>query len=134
MLSDTAAFRELEARWLNRYPSLRNAILKVLNESEAKSFKHFEEAQARMFDHLEGQAKCFQNEQNVFFKHLKARDKRHDKKVKELILQNCDLIVGSFLFCLFTGFLIFRQDAVLGERTKRMKLEGKYNVQGALGM
>jgi len=134
MFADSAAFRELEARWLNRFPSLRNALLKVLNESEARCFKDYKEAQARLFDRWEGRAKSLHNEQNVFLKHLKARDKRHDKKVKELILQNCDLIVGSSLFYLSTRFLILQQDAVLEEMTKRIKLEGNYNVRGALGM
>ncbi|PUU80431.1 hypothetical protein B9Z19DRAFT_1063467 [Tuber borchii] len=115
MLEDSVAFQELEARWLNRCPSLRNAMLKVLNESEARSFKRYEETLAGMSDHLAGQEKFLQEGQNELFKHLKARDKRHDKKVKELILRNADLI-----------------DALLEERTKRMKLEGKYNVWGAL--
>jgi len=107
MLADSAAFQELEAKWLNRFPSLRNALLKVLNESEAKSFKLLREEQARMFDNLDGQAKCIQKGHTVFLKHFKAKEKRYDKTVEELILQNCDLIVGSSLFCLTTRFLIF---------------------------
>ncbi|PUU80429.1 hypothetical protein B9Z19DRAFT_1123616 [Tuber borchii] len=112
---DSAAFREFEGRWLDLCPSLRNALLRVLNERDPKSFKFFEEEQARMSDHLESQARPTLNRQNVFLKHLEARDKRHDEKVKELILHNCDL-----------------RDAALEERTKRLKVEGRYNVRGAL--
>ncbi|PUU76065.1 hypothetical protein B9Z19DRAFT_1109681 [Tuber borchii] len=115
MFADSAAFRELEAKWFNRFPSLRNALLRVLHENGAMSFKHFEEEQVKMFKYLEGQTKCFQNENTVFLKHFKAKEKRQDKEVKELIMQNCDLI-----------------DAALQERTKRMKSEAKYNVRGAL--
>ena len=134
MLADSAAFRELETGWLNHSPSLRDAMLKVLKESEAKSFKLLKEAQASLFKRLEGQSKLFENEQIVFLKHLGAREKRLEKKAEELSLQNYHLIVGLSLFRLSTDFLIFQQDAVLEGRTRWMKLEGKYNVRGALGM
>lgn len=103
MLADSAAFRDLEARWLNSCPSLRNAMLKVLNENEARFCKLLKEAQAGIFDQLEGQAKFIQKGHSVFLKHFEAIDKRREKKIEELILQNCDLIVRSSLFCLSTG-------------------------------
>lgn len=103
MFVDSAAFRELEARWLNSCPSLRNDMLKVLNESEARCFKFYKEAQAGMLDQLEGQAEFLQKGHTMFLKHFKAIDERREKKIDELIMQNFDLMVRSSLFCLSIG-------------------------------
>jgi len=103
MPAGSAVFRELQARWLNSCPSPRRAMPKAPNESEARPPKPPKEAQARMVDQLERQAKFLRKEQSVFLEHFKAIDERREKKIEELILQNCDLIVRSSLFRLVTG-------------------------------
>ena len=108
MLAYSAALEELEAKWFKRCLDQRSALLKVLKESEARSFERSEEEHARMFNQLEDQIKSFHNQRTALLKHFDAKQQRHEKKVEELVQQNCDLLVGSPLLRLSTGFLIFQ--------------------------
>ncbi|PUU78229.1 hypothetical protein B9Z19DRAFT_1193493 [Tuber borchii] len=115
MLAYSEALEKLEAKWFKRCLDQRGALLKVLKESEARSFKRSEEEHARMFNQLEDQVKSFHNQRTALLKHFDVKQQLHEKKVEELVQQNCDLL-----------------DAALDERTVRMKSQGKYNACGAL--
>jgi len=123
MLGCGAAVKELEAKWSNRYLGLRNALLRDCPEE-----------QATMLYFLENQVKSLSDGHEDFLKYFKKKQERYDKCTKELIRECFERLVGSSQLCLTPSFLIFQQGLALEERTKRMKLEGKYNVQGALGV
>jgi len=95
--------------------------------SDFMYFKYSVEAQDRLYKFLEGRAKSLSDE------HI-AKQERYDQRVEKLNWQIVDLQVRSSLLLLSISFLIFQQILVMKEITKRMKLEGKYNVQGVLGM
>jgi len=105
-LAYSAALEKLEAKWFKRRLDQRDALLKVFRESEARSFKRSEEEHARMFNQLEDQVKSFHDQRTALLKNFDAKQQQHERKVEELVQQNCYLLVGSPLLRLSTGFLI----------------------------
>ena len=93
-----------------------------------------QEQQAILSQHFEDQLKHSREQQDALLKRLQEQEQQCQKRVEQKDIQNRELLVGSSLFSFSTDFLIFQQCAALEERTERMKLEGSYNVRGALGV
>ena len=126
--------KELEVMWLRRSQEQSVRLFKIFEQSKAVWSKRSEERQAKILNQFENQLKTFNKQWATLFKNFDAEQKELRAKTDQLALKNRDLFVGLSLLYLCTRFLILQQNAALEERTERMKLEGNYNVRGALGM
>ncbi|PUU72885.1 hypothetical protein B9Z19DRAFT_1069416 [Tuber borchii] len=87
---------------------------------------------ARSLEQFEGKLKRNWEQQDPLLKQFQELKQQFQMRVEQKNIQNHKLLVGSSLLSPSTRFLIFQQCAALEERTKRMKLEGRYNACGAL--
>ena len=96
-----------EALWLKRCLDQRGALIRIFKGSEVRVLKRAAE-HTRKFNQLEDRAKSFDDQLTALLKLVDAKQQQHEKKVEVLVQQNCDLLVGSSLLRLSTGFLIFQ--------------------------
>ncbi|PUU80420.1 hypothetical protein B9Z19DRAFT_1079508 [Tuber borchii] len=115
MLAYNSALEELELTWFRRSQEQSIKLLKIFEESKAVWSKSSEEKQAKLRKEFNDQIKAFSKQWATLHKDFGAEQKQFEVKADQLALQNRDLL-----------------KAALEERSERMKLEGNYNVRGAL--
>ena len=107
-LAYSAALEELETKWFKHCLDQRSALRKAFKEHEDWCFKGIEEEHTRRFNLIEDQVKRFPDQRTRLLKLLDNYRRLHEKQTELLVQQNCDLLVGSSLLRLSTGFLIFQ--------------------------
>ena len=127
MLRRSASLMRLEAK------SLRLSLEQHARFREQETLRS-QEQQAILSQHFEDQLKRSREQQDALLQRFQEQEQQCQKRVEQKNIQNHELLVRSSLYSFSTDFLIFQQCAALEERTERMKLEGNYNVRGALGV
>ncbi|PUU75642.1 hypothetical protein B9Z19DRAFT_1089895 [Tuber borchii] len=115
MLAYNSALEALEATWFRRSQEQSFMLLNAFEESKAVWSKRSKEKQAKLLKDFTDQVKNFSKQWATLHKDFDAEQEQFQAKTDQLALQNRDLL-----------------KAALEERTVKMKLEGNYNLRGAL--